>query len=306
MERALPAAMFVNPAAGRGGAGRKVAGVRAAFALRNYPVKIVETTSPEQFRGSVRAAVSEGCATLIAMGGDGTLQLLAREAIGRAARIGVIPAGGGNDFASALGIPKDLEQAVDVIVRGKTRAVDAVRVRTGAGTSTEQNAIYLGGGGLGLDAEAIRHASGKFLMWPGRLRYLASAIAALRGFYGVQVKAEFPDSDLPKIVKMVLLAAVLNTPTLGGGLRLAPAAQVDDGALELVMIEMSPKREILTWFPRLLFLGELKTGRVVRVRAAKITLSTREETWFQGDGELLGISPVEIQVISGALCVLGP
>ena len=306
MERAVPAAMFVNPAAGRGGAGRKVAGVRAAFALRNYPVKIVETTSAEEFGSSVRAAVSEGCSTLIAMGGDGTLQLLAREAIGRTARIGVIPAGGGNDFASALGIPKDLEEAVDVIVRGKTRAVDAVRVRTAAGTRTEENAIYLGGGGLGLDAEAIRYASGKFLMWPGRLRYLASAVAALRGFSGVQVEAEFPDSDLPKIVKTVLLAAVLNTPTLGGGLRLAPAAQVDDGVLELVMIEMLRKREVLTWFPRLLFLGELKTKRVVRARAAKITLSTRDETWFQGDGELLGISPVEIQVLPGALCVFAP
>jgi diacylglycerol kinase (ATP) len=306
MERAGPAAMFVNPAAGRGGAGRKVAGVRAAFALRNYPVKIVETTSAEEFRKSVRAAVSQGSSTLIAMGGDGTLQLLAREAIGRAAPIGVIPAGGGNDFAAALGIPNDLEEAVDLIVRGKTRAVDAVRVRTGAGTGTEQTAIYLGGGGLGLDAEAIRHASGRFLMWPGRWRYLASAIAALRGFCGVQVEAEFPDSDLPKIAKNVLLAAVLNTPTLGGGLRLAPAAQVDDGALELVMIEMSRKSEILTWFPRLLFRGELKTKRVVRVRAARIRLSTREETWFQGDGELLGISPVEIQVIPSALCVLGP
>jgi len=306
MERAVPAAMFVNPAAGRGGAGRKVARVRAAFALRNYPVELVEKTSAEEFRKSVRAAVSEGCSTFIAMGGDGTLQLLAREVVGRAARIGVIPAGGGNDFAGALGIPKDLLEAVDVIVRGKTRAVDAVRVRTGAGTGTEQNAIYLGGGGLGLDAEAIRHASGRFLMWPGRLRYLASAVAALRGFSGVQVEAEFPDSDLPKILKTVLLAAVLNTPTLGGGLRLAPAAQVDDGVLELVMIEMLRKREVLTWFPRLLFLGELKTKRVVRARAAKITLSTRDETWFQGDGELLGISPVEIQVLPGALCVFAP
>jgi len=93
----------------------------------------------------------------------------------------------------------------------------------------------------------------------GEIALPGIGIAALRGFCGVQVKAEFPDSDLPKIVQTVLLAAVLNTPTLGGGLRLAPAAQVDDGALELVMIEMSPKREILTWFPRLLFLGELKT-----------------------------------------------
>ena len=159
---------------------------------------------------------------------------------------------------------------------------------------------------MGLDAEAVRHASGRFLMWPGRLRYLASAIAALSGFSGVLVEAEFPDSDLPKIMSRVLLAAVLNTPTLGGGLRLAPAARVDDGILELTMIEMLGKTEVLALLPRLLFTGELRTKRVVRVRAAKIRLNAREELWFQGDGELLGHSPVEIEVLPQALGVLAP
>jgi len=304
MERTvpLPATVFVNPAAGRGSAGRKVPELRAAFAQRKYPVKIVESASAGELQCGVQSAVREGCAKLIAMGGDGTLQLLVREVIGRDVQVGVIPAGGGNDFAAALGITKNVEQAAEIVVCGRTRSVDLVRVRNSNGL----DAIYLGGGGMGIDAEALRYANGTFVKWPGRLRYLASAIAALRGFRGVQVRVEFPEGDLPAIAKLVLLAAVLNTPTFGGGLRLAPEALLDDGQLEVVMVEMLRKREVLALIPRLLLTGELKTKRVVRMRAAKIKLTAEKETHFQGDGELLGKTPVEIEILHRTLRMLAP
>jgi diacylglycerol kinase (ATP) len=302
MERIVPAAVFVNPAAGRGGAGRKVAEMRNAFARLKYAAKIVETASADEFRGEVRRALREGCATLIAMGGDGSLQLLVNEVLGHDVRVGVIPSGGGNDFATALGISKSMEKAVEIIVRGKTRLVDLVRVRNSSGL----NVLYLGGGGIGIDAEALRYANGRFARWPGRLRYLASAIAALRGFRGVEMAAEFPESDVPKVAKRLLLAAVLNTPTLGGGLRLAPEARLDDGMLEVVMIEMLRKREVLALIPRLLITGELRSKRAVRLRAVKIKLTAEQETSFQGDGELLGKTPVEIEVVHKTLRVLAP
>jgi diacylglycerol kinase (ATP) len=302
MERTVPATVFVNPTAGRGTAGQKLAVVREAFARRKYSVEIAESVSVEEFRSRVQGAVREGCGTLIAMGGDGTLQLLVGEVVGRDVEVGVIPTGGGNDFATALGIAKNVERAVEVIVRGKTRLVDLVRVRNANGL----NAFYLGGGGIGIDAEALRYANGRFVKWPGRLRYLASAIAALEGFRGVEVEAEFPGSDLEKVEKLVLLAGVLNTPTLGGGLRLAPQAALDDGLLEVVMIEMLRKREVAALIPRLLVTGELKSKRVVRMRAAKIRLTTKKETDFQGDGELLGKTPVEIENLHRILRVLAP
>jgi diacylglycerol kinase (ATP) len=302
MERIVPAAVFVNPAAGRGGAGRKVAEMRNAFARLKYVAKIVETDSADEFRNQVRRALGEGCATLIAMGGDGTLQLLVNEVLGQEVQVGVIPAGCGNDFAAALGITKNVEKAVQIIVGGKTRRVDLVCVRNSSGL----NVAYLGGGGMGIDAEALPYANGRFAKWPGRLRYLASAIAALRGFRGVQVEAAFPESDVPNVAKRVLLAAVLNTPTLGGGLRLAPDARLDDGMLEVVMIEMLRKREVLALIPRLLITGELRSGRTVRMRSAKIKLTAEKETSFQGDGELLGKTPVEIEVMPKALRVLAP
>jgi diacylglycerol kinase (ATP) len=298
----LPAAVFVNPAAGRGSAVRKVAALREAFARRKYSVEIVQSESAAEFRCGIQAAVREGCGTLIAVGGDGTLHLLVNEVIGRDVQVGIIPSGGGNDFATALGIAKNVEQAVEVIVRGKTRMVDLVRVRNSNGL----NAVYLGGGGIGIDAEALRYANGRFAKWPGRLRYLAAAIAALQRFRGLPVKAEFPDSDLPRVTEKVLLAAVLNTPTLGAGVRLAPGAKLDDGLLEVVIIEMLRKREVLALIPRLVVSGELRSKRVVRVRSAKIRLTAEKETDFQGDGELLGKTPVEIEILHRALRVLAP
>ena len=296
------ATIFANPAAGRGNFQRKIAAVRDEFARWNYCASIVETGSAEELRSAVRSAIEAGCKTIIAMGGDGTVQLVAQEAIGFQVQIGMIPTGGGNDFAAALGISTNIEKAVEVIAHGKTRLVDVVRVPNATGV----DAIYLGGGGAGLDVEALRYASGKFAKWPGRVRYLASAIAGLRGFRGVQVKVEFPGTDLPNIAGTALLVAILNSPSFGGGMRLAPEARVDDGMLDFVMIEMLKKREVLALIPRLLIKGELKTKRMVRARAANIKLSTAADSWFQGDGELLGRTPVEINILPRALRVLVP
>jgi diacylglycerol kinase (ATP) len=297
----------VNPSAGAGGSGRKVAEVRAAFARQDLAVRVVETESVEEFRNSVRTAIADSSETLVAMGGDGTLQLLVRELLGHerpqsAIRVGVIPAGGGNDFAAALGISADVEDAVAVVAGGKIRKVDVVGVQDGRG----KHSIYLGGGGLGLDAEAVGYASGRFLKWPGRLRYIASAIAALKKFSGAEVQVEFPDSNLPRIAKRVLLAAALNTASYGGGVRLAPGALVDDGMLDVVLLEVLGAREVAALVPPLLMTGELKTGKVARFRVPRVRFTATSEMWFHGDGELLGPSPVEIEVMPGRLRILTP
>ena len=234
------------------------------------------------------------------MGGDGTLQFLIRETIGFDVSVGVIPAGGGNDVARALGI-KNWKQAVDVVIAGKTSAIDAVSLRFANG----EEAKYLGGGGVGLDAEAARRASGRFKRWPGRLRYLAAAIDALRGYSGVDVDLEI--AGIPEPIRArVLLAAALNTPSYGGGVTLAPEAQVDDGELDFVVVEMLSRLEIACLIPGLFFTGELRTPRVKRFRAARARLYADRSLSFHGDGEPLGKVPVEIQVLPRAIRMLAP
>jgi diacylglycerol kinase (ATP) len=295
------ATVLVNPCAGGGNARRKIADTRSEFARRNFAVGFVESRCTEEFRTEVRAAVAEGCRTLVAMGGDGTLQLLVREAIGHEVTIGVIPVGGGNDFAAALGI-RNWKQAVLAIVQGKTRPVDIARATFANGDTTE----YLGGGGVGLDAEAARHASGKFLGWPGRLRYLASAIAAWRAYAGVNVEIEFPEADPPALRKRVLLAAALNAPSYGGGVRLAPDARLDDGELDFVILEMLSRLEVAKLIPQLLLTGKFTTRHVTRVRATRARISTEEGSVFHGDGELLGNTPVQVEVLPQAIRMFVP
>jgi diacylglycerol kinase (ATP) len=295
------ATVFVNPCAGGGKSGRKIADVRAEFAEHNFLAGFVEARSAEEFRTKVRVAVAEGCRTLVAMGGDGTLQLLVREAFGHGVTVGVIPVGGGNDFAAALGI-RNWKQAVAAIVQGKTRMADIAKAIFVNGDTAE----YLGGGGVGLDAEAARYPSGKLPKWPGRLRYLASAIAALRGYEGVKVEIEFPGSDASPLRKRVLLAAALNTPSYGAGVRLAPEARLEDGKLDFVIIEMMSGLEAARLIPRLLLTGEFGTRHVTRVRAMKARISTEGGSVFHGDGELLGNAPVQIEVLPQAIRIFVP
>jgi len=101
-------------------------------------------------------------------------------------------------------------------------------------------------------------------------------------------------------------AGVLNTPTYGAGLRFAPEAQIDDGLLDEVLIEDLSTFEVLALLPRLIFSGELRTSSVRRRRAQRVRLTTRKPTLFHGDGEIIGPTPVEIEVVPRALQVLAP
>ena len=165
---------------------------------------------------------------------------------------------------------------------------------------------YAGGGGLGLDAEAARYASGAYRWLPGRLRYIASALRALVGYVPIEVRIDFPDSDFVSYEAKALLAAVLNSPTYGAGLRLAPTATLEDGTLHVVLIEDIGTLGILRLLPRLMGSGELRTSRVKRWQTRKVRLISRTPILFHGDGEILGSTPVEIEVVPNAAQVLAP
>jgi diacylglycerol kinase (ATP) len=122
----------------------------------------------------------------------------------------------------------------------------------------------------------------------------------------LDVRVDFPESDIPPFEARALLAAVLNAPTYGSGVRLAPSAAVDDGSLHVVLIEELSKLGVLTLLPRLMGSGELRTSRVKRWRAKRVKLTTNRPCFFHGDGEILGPTPLEIEVVPGAVRVLAP
>ena len=294
--------VFVNPRAGGGRAQRFLPQFRRIFESFQVHAQFVITGSAEELEAAARKAMSQRCRALFAMGGDGTFQGLVNAAFGADVLLGILPLGGGNDFAAALGLPDDPLRAAEESLRGKPRLVDLVRVCT----AERRTRLYAGGGGIGLDAEAARYASGTYRRLPGRSRYIASALRALAGFAPLEVCVEFPVSDLIPFEGKALVASVLNSPSYGAGLRLAPGATVDDGWLNVVVIEDIGPMEVLRLLPMLMASGELRTSRIKRWQARRVRLTTRTPTLFHGDGEILGLTPVEIEVVPRAVNILAP
>src|SRR6266481_3609681 len=299
--REFPAAVFVNPHAGGGRARRCLSPIKRIFAERSFPADFIFTESTESLESQARSAIQAGRRVLLAMGGDGTLQALVNAAHRREVVLGILPTGGGNDFAAALGLPKNPIAAAVAILSAKPRRVDVLCACTADGSRR----LYVGGGGVGLDADAASY-SGACAQLPGRLRYIAAALRALREFKPLRVRAEFPGSNLPSTDTQVLVAAVLNTSNYGGGLRLAPDARIDDGLLTTVFVKNLSAPEVLAALPRLLARGDLPDSYADRVSASCVRLTADRECLFHGDGEILGPAPVEVEVLPKALRVLAP
>jgi diacylglycerol kinase (ATP) len=178
--------------------------------------------------------------------------------------------------------------------------MDAVRVRMRGGSER----LYTGGGGVGLDAEAARHANGKYRNLGGRFRYLLAAIQALLRFRAISVRISMEPGEPQILDTTALLVAVLNTPNYGGGLYLAPDAHTDDGRLDLVVLKELTVPEIVALLPALWLKGTLKTKQILRFRVDHVRIETAKPYGFHGDGEILGMTPVDISVVPRAFCIL--
>ena len=293
--------LLVNPAAGGGRALKVLPGLRKFADQRGWSVEICLTKSTDDLASQARGAAEAGRRRILVLGGDGTFQLLLN-ALERHPEtiLGVIPAGGGNDLAAALGLPEDPIQAAALILDGETCHLDVVRVRTSEGNER----LYAGGGGVGLDAEAARYASGAYRNLRGRTRYILAVIRALFGFHSMRARISIKANEPQSLEATALVVCILNTPTYGAGLWLAPEARIDDGALNLVIVENLSIAKILALLPALMTRGELTTDRVRRFSVASLRIETDTPRWFHGDGELLGTTPVEISVVPQAVRVM--
>ena len=295
---------MANPTAG-GGLARETLPQLRAFALeRQWNVEFRSADSSTEFAQIAREEAARGRERIFALGGDGTVQALLNAVAGDSkVSIGVLPAGGGNDLAAALGLPLDPVRAAELILtQGEGVALDAARVRTADGVER----LYMGGGGVGLDAEAARFASGVYRRMRGRRRYLLSAIRALGKFRGIEVRVSLEGAEQTSLQGTALVLGILNTPSYGGGLRLAPEANLEDGRLDLVLLENLSVSEIARMLPRLAISGEIRTQRIQRHSITRARIETERPCAFHADGEIIGMTPVEITVVPGAMRVWRP
>ena len=247
-----------------------------------------------------RTALRKGCELIIAAGGDGTLNEVVN-GIGEnsgATRVGLIPLGTGNDFARSIGIPADLDAAIDLIRAEQTRAVDLVRV-----TSDEvRYFVNVSAGGFsGLVNEKLTPEMKK--TW-GPLAYLRSAAAALPELRAYRTTLAFDDDE--SLMEELYNVVVANGRYVAGGTLIAPDAVIDDGLLDVVLIPKRPASELALVMAQIALGAHLSSKTIVYRRAAKVTVNSKPGMWFNVDGELVGNEPARFEIVPRALSFIAP
>jgi diacylglycerol kinase (ATP) len=291
--------VIVNPVAGGGRAARAEPFIASYLAEQGRSVQFVHSRSSDDVREQAARAAASGYRYVVALGGDGAFHHLVEGVIGTEAIAGFFPAGNGNDIALALGIPPDPVRAADAFLHSKPRAIDLIRVQFSGG----RVAHYICAGGMGLDAEAAHLANTRFRTWPGVTRYIAGALWTFFHEPPFELQAEL---DGVRWAGRALFAAVANAPSYGSGIRIAPDARLDDGWLNVVLVGEVSWTRLFEAIPILLTSGDLRFEEVSRYRCKRVALQTNRPAKVHGDGELLGESPAEFEILPGAIQVMTP
>lgn len=164
-------------------------------------------------------------------------------------------------------------------------------------------------GGVGLDAEIARRANGLPRWLRGHGGYVLSLMAALFRFAPVPMKIMVPDSEHPDVLvtrsaKPTVLAAFANAPTYGGGMKVAPRAQLDDGQLDICIVSDVGKFKLFCLFPTVYFGRHLSIPQVEYFQATRLRVETESPLDVYADGEYVCRTPIEVSVARGALSVI--
>lgn len=291
--------VIVNPAAGGGRAARAEREIARLFAEHGHSAEFVHSKSTADAQEQARCAARQGFQCVAALGGDGIFHHVVNGIIGTDCIAAFFPAGNGNDIAEGLGIPDDPLQAAEQFLSTVPRSVDVVRVLFGDG----RVAYFVGAGGMGLDAEAALQANTRFRRWPGVLRYLAGALWTFAHESSFYLRAEI---DGVAWSGKAILAAVTNSPCYGSGIRIAPEAKMDDGLLNVALVEDVGWLRLLHGLGILVANRDLNFEEVKRLSARRVRLEADRSVRVHGDGEQLGKSPAEFEIFPGAIRVKAP
>ena len=264
-------------------------------------VTIRETNAPEEAIRFAAEAVADGYALIVAAGGDGTINEVVNglsDDWGRA-KLGILPLGTGNDFARTIGMPTDIEGAVEILLRGETCASDVVCVES---DKTRYFVNVSAGGFSGLVDERVTDELKA--AW-GPLAYLRAATAALPDLEDYHTTIQFDDEEPQNLA--VYNVVIANARYVAGGIPIAPDALLDDGLVDVLVVPAASMPRLATLVPLILLGQHLNHPDLMFRRVRSVTIDSRPGMWFNTDGELVGNEPAKFTVLPQALQVIvGP
>jgi len=307
-----PFCLIVNPAAGNGRAHGLLPPTRSVLDAAGAEHRVLESASLAHARELATEAAGRGD-VIVAVGGDGMAGALAGVAAASGARYGLIPAGRGNDLAGVLGIPSDPAAAAGVLASGQVRQIDLISVSSPG----QPEAVVAGSVYAGIPAVAGEIANATRWLG-GPLVYPAAALRALARWqpatFTVSIAGAPAASGVADVEEFDGYAVVVaNSACFGAGMHVAPAAVIDDGLLDVVLMRRAAKLTFVRALAKIKNGSHVGMPQISLRQAAEVTITVSRDLPAGADGEPLpGAAPLaagtmlRIRALPSALSVLVP
>ena len=278
--------LLINPAAGRGKSYRLNSSIIDNVRTHYADVKVLTASSIEETRSLIQNVVERGAEKLIVAGGDGIVHLAIQAVARSSTALGIIPSGSGNDFARAIGIPMGIKEAVEIAL-SKPSKIDLLKV----GNRWVASVLTFG------FSSDVNTRANRMQRPKGPSRYTFATLLCLPKLQSRKLELQV---DEKKYRFDLVLGTVANTSEFGGGMKIAPNADPTDGNSNLTLVTRIGRIELLRFFRRVFDGSHLLHPKVHTLEGNVIEISTEGfDIW--GDGELIGVSPIKIQLMPHAL-----
>ena len=247
-----------------------------------------------------RQAVADGATMLVIVGGDGTVNEVVNGIadLDDQPEVAILSRGTGWDFIRTFGIPRKVEDAVEVALRGETRLVDLGRVSYRAWDGSDGQAVFANVASAGMSGAAAQRANATTKAFGGKAAYLWAALAVLArwspGELRVTVDSESRSGRMYDVI-------VANGRYFGGGMEICPDASSDDGLFDVLTIGDLTKRDLMLTMPKAYRGAHLPHAKAEVLRGKVVTVDSDEPVPVELDGEQPGTTPIRFEVLPGRL-----
>ncbi|HSS97504.1 MAG TPA: diacylglycerol kinase family protein [Terriglobales bacterium] len=255
----------------------------------------------------------EDADVVIVVGGDGTIHRHLPQLLELQLPVLIVPRGSGNDFARALNLD-DVKHSLAAWQKflsgaGNVRLIDVGVIKSPASNDSVQEHFFCTVAGVGIDGEVARRANGLPRWLRGNGGYVFTLLPTIFQFAPFLMKITLDGTTGPSRefgFRPTVLAAFANVPSFGGGMKIAPQAQFDDGQLDVCVIRDIDKFKLFCVFPTVYFGRHLALKEVEYSKAASIRVETEHPFDIYADGEYVCQTPVEVSLRQNALPVIVP
>jgi YegS/Rv2252/BmrU family lipid kinase len=288
--------VIVNPIAANGKVGRRWPSVKEFLESKGVPFSFALTQYPTHAISLAAEAVEKGFKTLIAFGGDGTLNEVVngafRHGISPEITLGAIPGGTGSDFTRSLGLPRDPIQAFAKILEGRTMRVDLGEIEC-MKEGKEEKRYFINVAGMGFDAVVAERTNRSPKVFGGTIPYLYNLFLTLLTYRSLPFRIVL---DSLRLELRAYLVVVANGKYFAGGMFIAPGALLDDGKFYVAIGEDMSKLEFLSLVPKVYKGTHIHHRKVKIYEAQTVEISSEATIFIQAEGEVVGTAPAVFRI----------